>query len=858
VTPVLRTVLLADVVDSTALVQLLGDARAAALLQRMELCLRDLFVQTGGQFIDRADGVLVLFERPVQAVDFALRYQRLLNQLAEEFQAPPIRVRVGIHVGEVMTWANDPRAVLAGAKPLEVEGLAKPVAARLMALALPGQVLMSGMAQTLAQRAAAELGERSENLRWLVHGRYRFKGVPAPMLVHEVGEIGTAPLRAPPSGQKVWREIPLWRRPPVLAVEIAAVIGIALASLFGAFKSEPALAFNPHDWVVVGDLNNLSGDQKLSEPLETALRIGLQQSAYVNVLSDARVDETLHRMGMNDNTPVDRALGSEIAAREGARALILPTLSQVGGKLRISLEVIDPRTQATVFTEIAEGRELGSVLASLDTVHRALRRRLGEGQASVGSSKPLEQVTTSDLEALRAYSLGLKARSASRYQEAEKFMTAAIERDPDFAMAYVGLAMIHYVADDHVVAHDLLAQASARSQRLTMRESLQLSAVLAMYGPPEKALANWKVVVGMFPDDYRAAYAGAYIAHHELMDYDEALRILQPALSASQNPTLSNAYYLDGVLELSLNHYRAAEDAFAQAESLGVRGFKREYAETYAAQRRYDLARRTLATQTPTGNAGTDLDQRLGEITFALDQGKWQDALEASRRLRSLSLDEPAAIQKLYAGIDLALRTYDDPKAPGLRRDLRRHVESLLAAMPAATFPDRRHLTFQSLACAWLAARAGDTALANQVLEATQKQVEADKVPANREMLVIVQAELDLAAGQPENAATRLKDIESPHLYFTHVEHRYIADALGEYGEALREAEWLVQNRGTAYAEYNSRSMWQPVNVLESNLALQSAAGYAEKLGNLKLAQDRNQQFLEAWPDYRGPRLDKR
>src|SRR5436190_5832385 len=133
--PMLRTVLLADLVDSTALISAFGDARAAKLLQRLELHLRELLAACSGQFIDKADGVLALFERPVQAVDFALRYQRLLSELGHEFGAPGLSARVGIHVGEVMTWANDPRAVAAGAKPLEVEGIAKPIAARLMELA---------------------------------------------------------------------------------------------------------------------------------------------------------------------------------------------------------------------------------------------------------------------------------------------------------------------------------------------------------------------------------------------------------------------------------------------------------------------------------------------------------------------------------------------------------------------------------------------------------------------------------------------------------------------------------------------------------------------------------------------------
>src|SRR5215216_2616823 len=80
VTPVLRAVLLADLADSTAFVQRFGDARAAAALQRLDLQIRDLLEFTGGRLIDKADGLLALFERPIQAVDFALRYQQALRQ----------------------------------------------------------------------------------------------------------------------------------------------------------------------------------------------------------------------------------------------------------------------------------------------------------------------------------------------------------------------------------------------------------------------------------------------------------------------------------------------------------------------------------------------------------------------------------------------------------------------------------------------------------------------------------------------------------------------------------------------------------------------------------------------------------
>src|SRR6188474_275589 len=105
VTPVLRAVLLADLADSTAFVQRFGDARAAAAFQRLDLQIRDLLEFTGGRLIDKADGLLAIFERPIQAVDFGLRYQQALRQFSVD-EGAPLAARVGIHVGELITWTN--------------------------------------------------------------------------------------------------------------------------------------------------------------------------------------------------------------------------------------------------------------------------------------------------------------------------------------------------------------------------------------------------------------------------------------------------------------------------------------------------------------------------------------------------------------------------------------------------------------------------------------------------------------------------------------------------------------------------------------------------------------------------------
>ena len=177
--PTLRTLLLLDLADSTALVDRLGDQRAAELVRRHDRLARDLLRRHHGREIDKTEGFLLLFERPVQAVAFALEYQRRLKELAR----------------------------------LERVDLA----ARLMALALPGQILVSSVAHELAERAEVELTASGRLLEWRDHGCYRFKGVTDAVSVHEVGESDVAHFRTPPGSSKAQRILPWWRRPPAIA-----------------------------------------------------------------------------------------------------------------------------------------------------------------------------------------------------------------------------------------------------------------------------------------------------------------------------------------------------------------------------------------------------------------------------------------------------------------------------------------------------------------------------------------------------------------------------------------------------------------------------------------------------------------
>lgn len=221
---VIRTLLVTDLVDSTRLMGELGGTRALDLARRHERVARDLLPRFNGREIDKADGFLILFERPIDAVSYALTYHRDLAELSTELEVD-LRARAGIHLDEVILRQNDPDDVARGAKPLEVDGLAKPMAARLMSLACGRQTLLTRGAFDLARRAETGGDLESKELRWLAHGPYLFKGIGAPVEIFEVGEEKRAPLTVPRDSEKARRSVAAgdeltlgWRPGPGLSI----------------------------------------------------------------------------------------------------------------------------------------------------------------------------------------------------------------------------------------------------------------------------------------------------------------------------------------------------------------------------------------------------------------------------------------------------------------------------------------------------------------------------------------------------------------------------------------------------------------------------------------------------------------
>ncbi|MDQ2927680.1 MAG: tetratricopeptide repeat protein [Caldimonas sp.] len=170
----IKALLLTDVVDSTRLSEMLGDSAMAEIWAAHDRVSRALLGPWRGREIDKTDGMLLLFDNAADAVAYAMAYHRALATLPMLLTA-----RVGLHIGPVILRENASDDIARGAKPLEVEGLAKPVAARVMGLARGGQTLLSAAARE-------DLGKSAHKL--VSHGHWRIKGLSDPIELFEIGE----------------------------------------------------------------------------------------------------------------------------------------------------------------------------------------------------------------------------------------------------------------------------------------------------------------------------------------------------------------------------------------------------------------------------------------------------------------------------------------------------------------------------------------------------------------------------------------------------------------------------------------------------------------------------------------------
>jgi tetratricopeptide (TPR) repeat protein len=230
----------------------------------------------------------------------------------------------------------------------------------------------------------------------------------------------------------------------VLVPAAVGVLALLVAGTF-YFRSRRAAPLTEKDTLVLADFTNTTGDAVFDDTLRQALVVQLGQSPFLNILPDQKARETLQLMGRSPNERVTQALAREICQRTVGKAMLVGTIASLGSQYVLSLTASNCQSGEPLAEEQAEASSKEAVLGALGKMASSLRSKLGESLSSLQKyDAPIEQATTPSLEALKAYSLAVKARSESGEQDSVPFFRRAIELDPNFAMANAMLGQVYH------------------------------------------------------------------------------------------------------------------------------------------------------------------------------------------------------------------------------------------------------------------------------------------------------------------------------------------------------------------------------------------------------------------------------
>ena len=225
----------------------------------------------------------------------------------------------------------------------------------------------------------------------------------------------------------------------MVTAAIIVVIGLAVGGWL--FFYGKAHALTEKDTIVLGDFTNTTGDAIFDDTLKTALNVSLRQSPFLNVLSDSDAAKTLQQMTRPADTKLTPGVARELCQRAGSKAYVAGTIGSLGSQYVLGLKAVNCRSGDTLAEEQVTAGAKEKVLDTLGEAASKLRGELGESVATVQKlDVPLEQATTPSLEALQAYSLGVKAMvGRGDYAAAVPSFQRAIRLDSNFAMAYAAL-----------------------------------------------------------------------------------------------------------------------------------------------------------------------------------------------------------------------------------------------------------------------------------------------------------------------------------------------------------------------------------------------------------------------------------
>ena len=424
------------------------------------------------------------------------------------------------------------------------------------------------------------------------------------------------------------------------------ILAFVLAISAAWFYFRQATVLNERDTVLLAEFANSTGDAMFDGTLRQALAVQLEQSPFLNIFSDERIRETLRYMSRSPDERLTVPVAREVCQRQGLKALLTGSISSLGSHYVISLEAMNAYTGDVIARQQVEVESKEQVLRSLGDAASRLREKLGESLRILEKyDAPIEQATTSSLEALKAFSLGNEQQNKARYLEAIPFYKRAVELDPNFALAYTRLA----VAYDNSRQWDLAAESATKAFELRDRVSERERHFISWryYSSTTRELDKTIEVLELWKQTYpRDTEPHNTLAFHytQVGQFDKAIEEAREAIRL--NPARPQPYSNLGLALTCLNRFDEAREVYQQAlaQNLDTTGLHWGLYLIAFAQGQADQMKQHLDWMAGRSNEYEALDWQAKTSTFSGQLRKAKELSEqAIEMARRGNLNEVAA-----------------------------------------------------------------------------------------------------------------------------------------------------------------------------------------------------------------------
>jgi serine/threonine protein kinase/Tfp pilus assembly protein PilF len=380
--------------------------------------------------------------------------------------------------------------------------------------------------------------------------------VAAPSALSSAVKVAEVPV----AGRKLWKILV-----PAAVVLIAVVIAGAFYSR--SRPTKPATALTEKDTIVLADFANSTDDAVFDDTLKTALSVSLNQSPFLNVLSENKVAATLKLMSRPAGTKLTPEVTRELCQRAGSKAYIAGSIASLGSEYVLGLKAVNCQTGDPLAEQQVTAASKEKVLDALGEAASKLRTELGESLATVQKlDVPLSEATTSSLEALKALSLGVKATNDKGPAASLPYDQRSIELDPNFAMAYVGVGNDYSNLGEVGRASDYFTKAFQLREHASEREKLTITAnyYSTVTGELDKAAQTYQEEIESYPR-FSPAYGNLSLVYAKQGQYEKAAESFRQSLRLAPE---SGVPYTDlGNSLLSLQRFDEARQIIREAQA---------------------------------------------------------------------------------------------------------------------------------------------------------------------------------------------------------------------------------------------------------------------------------------------------